>query len=70
MTANEDLLGAASAVAEVCARIAENQPDFPDTKVGRRQHWVKSKIAAKLRAMSAAQLLRAAEAVAREKVKP
>lgn len=32
-----------------CARIAEAQPPFPDTKVGMRQQWVKNQIASSIR---------------------
>jgi hypothetical protein len=35
---------------EACARLAEAQPYYPDTHTGMRQQWVKTQIAAAIRA--------------------
>lgn len=40
---------------EACARIAERQPNYPDTKIGMRQDWVKTEIATAIRARSRSQ---------------
>lgn len=53
MIAPEIIIALERAIAmerEACAKLAEEQPYYPDTNVGMRQQWVKDQIAAKIRA--------------------